>query len=83
MHVALPPVVDVDSDENRTVMMTGGRSFTPVALRRSSFRMSFTPPAVTLVGIHPGILLISVVSGSIEWNDPRRRKHVNNAGESS
>ena len=31
---------------------------------------------------HPGILLSSVISGSIEWYDSNCRKHVYNAGDS-
>jgi len=83
VHVPLPPVVDADSDENRdrdddwrAELYTSGPSDFIVQ------DVVYAPGGHTGWHSHPGILLISVVSGSIEWYDSRCRKHVYNAGDS-
>jgi quercetin dioxygenase-like cupin family protein len=83
VHVPLPPVVDADSDENRdrdddwrAELYTSGPSDFIVQ------DVVYAPGGHTGWHSHPGILLSSVVSGSIEWYDSRCRKHVYNAGDS-
>lgn len=83
VHVPLPPVVDADSDGNRdrdddwrAELYTSGPSDFIVQ------DVVYAPGGHTGWHSHPGILLSSVVSGSIEWYDSRCRKHVYNAGDS-
>ncbi|MDE2250411.1 MAG: cupin domain-containing protein [Gammaproteobacteria bacterium] len=44
--------------------------------------LTIAPGGYTGWHTHPGVLLTTVVSGSIEWYDGKCRKHVYNAGDS-
>jgi len=86
VRVLLPPAVagttqgdgDGDQDENewRAELYTSGPSDFIVQ------DVVYAPGGHTGWHSHPGILLSSVISGSIEWYDSRCRKHVYNAGDS-
>ena len=84
VHVPLPPVVgnsaedqDQDRDDEwRAELYTNGPSNFIVQ------DVIYAPGGHTGWHSHPGILLSSVVSGSIEWYDSRCTKHVYNAGDS-
>ena len=83
VHVPLPPVAGADSEDNedqdnewRAELYTSGPSNIVVQ------DVVYAPGGHTGWHSHPGILLSSVISGSIEWYDSRCRKHVYNAGDS-
>lgn len=83
VRVPLPPVVVGNSEENedqddewRAELYTSGPSNFIVQ------DVVYAPGGHTGWHSHPGILLSSVISGSIEWYDSRCRKHVYNAGDS-
>ncbi|HMD84631.1 MAG TPA: cupin domain-containing protein [Terriglobia bacterium] len=83
VHVPLPPVVGANSEDNedqdnewRAELYTSGPSNIVVQ------DVVYAPGGHTGWHSHPGILLSSVISGSIEWYDSRCRKHVYNAGDS-
>jgi quercetin dioxygenase-like cupin family protein len=83
VRVPLPPVVVANAEENedqedewRAELTTSGPSNFIVQ------DVVYAPGGHTGWHSHPGILLSSVISGSIEWYDSRCRKHVYNAGDS-
>jgi quercetin dioxygenase-like cupin family protein len=80
VHVPLPPpanATDPDDQGDWTArLFTSGPSDVIVQ------DVVYAPGGHTGWHSHPGILLSSVVSGSIEWYDSRCRKHVYNAGDS-
>jgi quercetin dioxygenase-like cupin family protein len=83
VHVPLPPVVGTNSEDNedqdnewRAELYTSGPSNIVVQ------DVVYAPGGHTGWHSHPGILLSSVISGSIEWYDSRCKKHVYNAGDS-
>jgi quercetin dioxygenase-like cupin family protein len=83
VHVPLPPVVGANSEDNedqdnewRAELYTSGPSNIVVQ------DVVYAPGGHTGWHSHPGILLSSVISGSIEWYDSRCQKHVYNAGDS-
>jgi len=80
VRVPLPPVVVGNSedqeDEWTAELYTSGPSNFIVQ------DVVYAPGGHTGWHSHPGILLSSVISGSIEWYDSRCRKHVYNAGDS-
>jgi len=83
VRVPLPPVVVGNSGENEdqedewtAELYTSGPSNFIVQ------DVVYAPGGHTGWHSHPGILLSSVISGSIEWYDSRCRKHVYNAGDS-
>jgi quercetin dioxygenase-like cupin family protein len=83
VHVPLPPVVVGNSEQNedadnewRAELYTSGPSNFIVQ------DVVYAPGGHTGWHSHPGILLSSVISGSIEWYDSRCMKHVYNAGDS-
>jgi quercetin dioxygenase-like cupin family protein len=83
VRVPLPPVVGGNSEENedqedewRAELYTSGPSNVIVQ------DVIYAPGGHTGWHSHPGILLSSVISGSIEWYDSRCRKHIYNAGDS-
>jgi quercetin dioxygenase-like cupin family protein len=80
VHVPVPPpagATDPDDDnEWRARLFTSGPSDVIVQ------DVVYAPGGHTGWHSHPGILLSSVVAGSIEWYDSRCRKHVFNAGDS-
>jgi quercetin dioxygenase-like cupin family protein len=85
VRVPLPPTTvattDQDGDQDRddewrAELYTSGPSNFVVQ------DVVYAPGGHTGWHSHPGILLSSVVSGSIEWYDSKCRKHVYNAGDS-
>jgi quercetin dioxygenase-like cupin family protein len=82
VRVPLPPVVgsseenEDQEDEWTAELYTSGPSNVIVQ------DVVYAPQGHTGWHSHPGILLSSVISGSIEWYDSRCRKHVYNAGDS-
>jgi quercetin dioxygenase-like cupin family protein len=80
VHVPVPPPTDAadpdDDNEWRARLFTSGPSDVIVQ------DVVYAPAGHTGWHSHPGILLSSVVSGSIEWFDSKCRKHVYNAGDS-
>src|ERR1700749_1910589 len=81
VHVALPPVASAsgeteDQDDWEASVHTNGPSNVIVQ------DVVYAPGGHTGWHSHPGILLSSVVSGSIEWYDSKCTLHVYNAGDS-
>jgi quercetin dioxygenase-like cupin family protein len=81
VHVALPPVVSAsgeteDVDDWEASVQTSGPSTIIVQ------DVVYTPGGHTGWHSHPGILLSSVIAGSIEWYDSKCVLHVYNAGDS-
>jgi quercetin dioxygenase-like cupin family protein len=80
VHVPISPPADAadpdDDNEWRARLFTSGPSDVIVQ------DVVYVPGGHTGWHSHPGILLSSVVSGSIEWYDSKCRKHVYNAGDS-
>jgi len=83
VRVPLPPAVGGNAEENGdqeddwiAELYTSGPSNFIVQ------DVIYAPGGHTGWHSHPGILLSSVISGSIEWYDSRCRKHVYNAGDS-
>jgi quercetin dioxygenase-like cupin family protein len=83
VRVPLPPVVGGNSEENgdqedewSAELYTSGPSNFIVQ------DVVYAPGGHTGWHSHPGILLSSVISGSIEWYDSRCGKHIYNAGDS-
>jgi quercetin dioxygenase-like cupin family protein len=83
VRVPLPAVVNGNSEENedqedewRAELFTSGPSTFIVQ------DVVYAPGGHTGWHSHPGLLLSSVISGSIEWYDSQCRKHVYNAGDS-
>lgn len=80
-HVKVPiPAVTGTSDDQEDVwdakLLTSGPSNIIVQ------DVVFAPGGHTGWHSHPGILVSSVISGSIEWYDSQCLKHVYNAGDS-
>lgn len=81
VHVALPPVVSAsgemeDVDDWEASVHTNGPSNIIVQ------DVVYAPGGHTGWHSHPGVLLSSVISGSIEWYDSKCVLHVYNAGNS-
>lgn len=80
VHVPIPPPADAkdpdDDNEWRARLFTSGPSDVIIQ------DVVYAPGGHTGWHSHPGILLSSVVAGSIEWYDSRCQKHVYNAGDS-
>jgi len=80
VRVPLPAVAGSNSedkeDEWTAKLYTSGPSTFQVV------DVTLTPSGHTGWHSHPGILLISVISGSIEWYNSQCMKHVYNAGDS-
>lgn len=81
VHVALPPVITAsgeqeDVDDWEASVNTSGPSNVIVQ------DVVYAPGGHTGWHSHPGILLSSVIAGSLEWYDSKCRLHVYNAGAS-
>jgi quercetin dioxygenase-like cupin family protein len=81
VHVALPSVTSAsgetgDADDWEASVHTSGPSNIIVQ------DVVYAPGGHTGWHSHPGILLSSVISGSIEWYDSKCAVHVYNAGDS-
>ena len=80
VHVTLPSPANAtdpdDQDEWTARMFTSGPSDVIVQ------DVVYAPGGHTGWHSHPGILLSSVVAGSIEWYDSKCAKHVYNPGDS-
>jgi quercetin dioxygenase-like cupin family protein len=75
VDVALPAPVNGEDDWDVSFHTSGPSNFIFQDL-------TITPGGYTGWHTHPGIILTTVVSGSIEWYDGKCRKHVYNAGDS-
>jgi len=80
VKVPIPPAVTGTSEDQEDVwdakLLTSGPSNVVVQ------DVVFAPGGHTGWHSHPGILVSSVISGSIEWYDSQCLKHVYNAGDS-
>jgi quercetin dioxygenase-like cupin family protein len=80
VRVPIPEVVGANSEDKEdewiAKLYTSGPSTFQVV------DVTLTPSGHTGWHSHPGILLISVISGSIEWYNSQCMKHVYNAGDS-
>ena len=75
VEVKLPAPVNGESDWEVHFNTSGPANFIFQDL-------TIAPGGYTGWHTHPGVLLTTVVSGSIEWYDGQCRKHVYNAGDS-
>jgi quercetin dioxygenase-like cupin family protein len=75
VEVTLPAPVNGESDWDVSFHTSGPSNFIFQDL-------TIIPGGYTGWHTHPGVLLTTVVSGSIEWYDGKCRKHVYNAGDS-
>ena len=74
-RVALPPVSGQEDDEWSAKLFTSGPSSFIVQ------DVSYLPNGHTGWHSHPGILLVSVTEGSLEWYDQNCRRAVYNVGD--
>jgi quercetin dioxygenase-like cupin family protein len=78
VSVALPPVPGVEPEDN-----TWGVSLHTSGAANFIFQdLTIAPGGYTGWHTHPGVLLVTVVSGSIDWYDGKCVRHVYNAGDS-
>ncbi len=75
VHVTLAPGTSEDNSWNVEFETEGASTFIHQDL-------TLAPGATTGWHTHPGILLVSVASGSIKWYDGQCVAHVYNAGDS-
>ena len=76
-HVALPAAAGDDDDDGWSAKVeTDGASNFVVQ------DVAFVPGGYTGWHNHPGILLLTLTEGSVEWYDAKCRKHIYNAGDS-
>ena len=75
VEVKLPVAVNGEDDWDVSFHTSGPSNFIFQDL-------TISPGGYTGWHTHPGVLLTSVVSGSIEWYDGKCRRHVYNAGDS-
>lgn len=79
VHVALPPVANAAEQDEPEEWVANFHTTGPTTFVVQD--VVYAPGGHTGWHSHPGILLSSVISGSIEWYDSRCNKHVYNAGD--
>jgi quercetin dioxygenase-like cupin family protein len=82
VHVPLPPAVTGSEDNENQDDEWTANLFTSGPSNVIVQDVVYAPGGHTGWHSHPGILLSSVISGSIEWYDSRCIKHVYNVGDS-
>ena len=79
VHVALPAVANAAAQDEPDEWVANFHTTGPTSFIVQD--VVYAPGGHTGWHSHPGILLSSVISGSIEWYDARCNKHVYNAGD--
>jgi quercetin dioxygenase-like cupin family protein len=79
VRVPLPPAVDANSEEHEDEWTA--KLYTSGPTTFQVVDVTLLPQGHTGWHSHPGILLVSVISGSIDWYDSQCLKHTYNPGD--